>query len=51
MNGKFLAVAKHENLSIFSSKFEEKLQIKLLFDSLVDDDADCAVKGALLYIS
>nr|XP_043609467.1 nuclear pore complex protein NUP214 isoform X2 [Erigeron canadensis] len=44
MNGKFLAVAKNGHLSILSSKFEEKLRIKLLFDSLIDDDPDCAVK-------
>ncbi|CAI9263043.1 unnamed protein product [Lactuca saligna] len=45
MDGKFLAVAKYDYLSILSSKFEEKLQIKLLFDSLVDDSApDSVVK-------
>lgn len=44
MNGKFLAVARYDYLSILSSKFEEKLRIKLLFDSLVDDDPDCVVK-------
>ncbi|GJZ16630.1 hypothetical protein Tco_0552753 [Tanacetum coccineum] len=44
MNGKFLAVAKHDYLIILSSKFKEKLRIKLLFDSLVDGDADCVVK-------
>ncbi|KAF5822952.1 hypothetical protein HanXRQr2_Chr01g0032931 [Helianthus annuus] len=44
MNGKFIAVAKHDFLSILSSKFEERLRIKLLFDSLVDDDPSCVVK-------
>ncbi|KAL4561022.1 hypothetical protein LXL04_033182 [Taraxacum kok-saghyz] len=45
VDGKFLAVAKYDYLSILSSKFEEKLRIKLLLDSLVDDsDADSAVK-------
>ncbi|KAK9058519.1 hypothetical protein SSX86_023361 [Deinandra increscens subsp. villosa] len=44
MNGKFLAVAKYDFLSILSPKFEEKLRIKLLFDSLVDDDPNCVVK-------
>ncbi|KAI3683441.1 hypothetical protein L1987_83944 [Smallanthus sonchifolius] len=44
MNGKFVAVARYDSLSILSSKFEEKLQIKLMFDSLVDDDPDCIVK-------
>lgn len=49
MDGKFLAVAKYDYLSILSSKFEEKLQIKLLFDSLVDDSApDSVVKGISL---
>ncbi|PWA41811.1 hypothetical protein CTI12_AA550710 [Artemisia annua] len=44
MNGKYLAVAKHDCLIILSSKFKEKVRIKLLFDSLVDGDADCVVK-------
>ncbi|KAI3826581.1 hypothetical protein L1987_00629 [Smallanthus sonchifolius] len=44
MNGKFIAVARYDSLSILSSKFEEKLQLKLIFDSLVDDDPDCIVK-------
>ncbi|KAI3738793.1 hypothetical protein L2E82_28952 [Cichorium intybus] len=45
MDGKYLAVAKHDYLSILSSKLEEKLRIKLLFDSLVDNsDAESVVK-------
>ncbi|KAL8204673.1 hypothetical protein R6Q57_010296 [Mikania cordata] len=44
MNGKYIAVAKYDFLSILSSKFEEKLRIKLMFDSLVDDDTNCVVK-------
>ncbi|KAD5803547.1 hypothetical protein E3N88_14907 [Mikania micrantha] len=44
MNGKYIAVAKYDFLSILSSKFEEKLRIKLMFDSLVDDDPNCVVK-------
>ncbi|XP_076943409.1 nuclear pore complex protein NUP214-like [Bidens hawaiensis] len=43
-NGKYIAVAKYDFLSIMSTKFKEKLRIKLLFDSLVEDDPSCVVK-------
>lgn len=51
MNGKYIAVAKYDFLSIMSTKFKEKLRIKLLFDSLVEDDPGCVVKGILLFES
>ncbi|XP_071719698.1 nuclear pore complex protein NUP214 [Rutidosis leptorrhynchoides] len=44
MNEKSLAVASDGYLHILSSKFEEKLRVKLLFDSLVGDDPNCVVK-------
>ncbi|XP_010552295.1 PREDICTED: nuclear pore complex protein NUP214 isoform X2 [Tarenaya hassleriana] len=43
--GSFIAVAKDNNLQIFSSKFNEKLCISLSFDTWVSDSgSNCAVK-------
>ncbi|KAI3771462.1 hypothetical protein L6452_02627 [Arctium lappa] len=45
MNGKFLVVAKYEYVIILSSKFEEKLRIKLSLDSLQgDSDVNSVIK-------
>ncbi|XP_052181178.1 nuclear pore complex protein NUP214 isoform X2 [Diospyros lotus] len=45
MKGNFVAVARKNNLSIFSSKFKQKFSILLSFKSWIgDSDLDCTVK-------
>lgn len=49
VKGKYIAVARENNLHIFSSKFKEKSRISLPLKLWIGDSDDkCSVKGTLL---